>query len=176
MPRRFPPPWTVEELDACFVVIDSAEQKLAYVYFEEESEHRSAAKLLTKDEARRIAANIAKPAVAQVLNRELQKTKRAAEVSRQLSRLLLDRTKTCPLSASPHVVVDHCIIPNTAATRSCWVIIWSGSKVWSDHHVVDASLARTNGVRLVQRRMMMMRLLRTCGAREHREDAKSRQH
>ena len=36
-PRRFPPPWTVEELDACFVVIDSAEQKLAYVYFEEES-------------------------------------------------------------------------------------------------------------------------------------------
>jgi len=23
-PRRFPPPWTVEELDACFVVIDSA--------------------------------------------------------------------------------------------------------------------------------------------------------
>jgi hypothetical protein len=28
-PRRFPPPWTVEELDACFVVIDSAEQKLA---------------------------------------------------------------------------------------------------------------------------------------------------
>ena len=36
-PRRFPPPWTVEELDACFVVIDSAEQKLAYVYFEEEA-------------------------------------------------------------------------------------------------------------------------------------------
>jgi hypothetical protein len=58
-PRRFPPPWTVEELDACFVVIDSAEQKLD-VYFEEESGRRSAAKLLTKDEARRIAANIAK--------------------------------------------------------------------------------------------------------------------
>ena len=60
-PRRFPPPWTIEELnDACFVVIDSAGQKLAYVYFEEESGRRSAAKLLTKDEARRIAANIAK--------------------------------------------------------------------------------------------------------------------
>jgi hypothetical protein len=41
-------------------VIDSAEQKLAYVYFEEEPGRRSAAKLLTKDEARRIAANIAK--------------------------------------------------------------------------------------------------------------------
>jgi hypothetical protein len=58
--RRFPPPWTVEELDACFVVIDSAGQKLAYVYFEDEPGRRSAAKLLTKDEARRIAVNIAK--------------------------------------------------------------------------------------------------------------------
>jgi hypothetical protein len=60
-PRHFPPPWTIEELnDACFVVIDSAGQKLAYVYFEEEPGRRSAAKLLTKDDARRIAANIAK--------------------------------------------------------------------------------------------------------------------
>jgi len=59
-PRRFPPPWSVEELEACFVVIDSAEQKLAYVYFEEESGRRSAAKLLSKDEARRIAVNLAR--------------------------------------------------------------------------------------------------------------------
>jgi hypothetical protein len=44
-PRHFPPPWSAEELDACFVVIDSAEQKLAYVYFEEEPGRRSAAKL-----------------------------------------------------------------------------------------------------------------------------------
>jgi hypothetical protein len=58
--RRFPPPWSVEELDACFVVKDSAGQKLAYVYFEDEPGRRSAAKLLSKDEARRIAANIAK--------------------------------------------------------------------------------------------------------------------
>jgi hypothetical protein len=37
-PRRFPPPWSVEE--SCFVVKDSAGQKLAYVYFEDEPGRR----------------------------------------------------------------------------------------------------------------------------------------
>jgi hypothetical protein len=59
-PRRFPPPWSVDELEACFVVKDGSGQKLSCVYFEEEPGRRSAAKLLTKDEARRIAVNIAK--------------------------------------------------------------------------------------------------------------------
>jgi hypothetical protein len=58
--RRFPPPWSVEEQSACFVVRDHNGQQLAYVYFEDEPGRRSAAKLLSKDEARRIAANIAK--------------------------------------------------------------------------------------------------------------------
>jgi hypothetical protein len=60
MTRRFPPPWSVEELEACFVVKDNGGQKLAYIYFENDPGRRSAAKLLTKDEARRIAANFAK--------------------------------------------------------------------------------------------------------------------
>ena len=58
--RRFPPPWSVEEQHACFVVRDHGGQALAYVYFEDEPGRRSAAKLMTKDEARRIAVNIAK--------------------------------------------------------------------------------------------------------------------
>jgi hypothetical protein len=43
-----------------YPVLRSIGQKLAYVYFEDEPGRHSAGKLLTKDEARRIAANIAK--------------------------------------------------------------------------------------------------------------------
>jgi hypothetical protein len=57
---HFPPPWTVEETDACFIVSDANGQKLAYVSFEEEPGRRSAAKLLSKYEARRIAVNFAR--------------------------------------------------------------------------------------------------------------------
>src|SRR6516165_5857297 len=38
--RRFPPPWTVEEQQACFVLRDHDGQQLAYVYFEDEPGHR----------------------------------------------------------------------------------------------------------------------------------------
>ena len=50
----------MEELDACYVVRDHDGQQLAYIYFEDEPGRRSVAKLLAKDEARRVAANIAK--------------------------------------------------------------------------------------------------------------------
>jgi hypothetical protein len=58
--RRFPPPWSVQELEACFIVTDSAGQKLAFIYFEEEPGRRATAKLLTRDEAHRIAVDFAK--------------------------------------------------------------------------------------------------------------------
>ena len=41
--RRFPPPWTVEEKDACFIVRDKNCHALAYVYHELEQGRRAAA-------------------------------------------------------------------------------------------------------------------------------------
>src|SRR5262245_2635717 len=58
--RRFPAPWSAEEHASHYVVRDGNGQAVAYVYYESQPGRRSAAKLLTKDEARRIAANIAK--------------------------------------------------------------------------------------------------------------------
>ncbi len=60
-PRRFPPPWTIDEMnDACFIVRDKNGQQLGYFYFEEEPGRRTASNMLTKDEARRLAVNFAK--------------------------------------------------------------------------------------------------------------------
>jgi hypothetical protein len=59
-PRRFPSPWTVYEAAPCFIVRDANKKALAVVYCEEEPGRRTTAKLLTRDEAWRIAANIAK--------------------------------------------------------------------------------------------------------------------
>jgi hypothetical protein len=58
--RRFPPPWDIEERNAsCFIVMDANRFPVCHVYFESEPGRRSAANLMTRDEARRVAANIA---------------------------------------------------------------------------------------------------------------------
>jgi hypothetical protein len=57
---QLPATFGVREHPECFIVCDANGQALAYVYFEDESGRRSAAKLLSRDEARRIAANVAK--------------------------------------------------------------------------------------------------------------------
>jgi len=58
--RRFPPPWTVEQIPGGFKVLDGSGQSLAYVYGREIKADADIAKVLTMDEARRIASNIAK--------------------------------------------------------------------------------------------------------------------
>jgi hypothetical protein len=60
-PRHFPPPWSVEELDNCFVVKDANGQALAYMYFEKgPARPFQRRELLTRDEAQRVAAVFAK--------------------------------------------------------------------------------------------------------------------
>ena len=57
----FPPPWTVEEYRGIsYIVRDANNFPVAYVYFESEPGRRAAAKLMTKDEAMKIVAGIAK--------------------------------------------------------------------------------------------------------------------
>ncbi len=58
--RRFPPPWTVETIPGGLVVRDANGQSLAYIYSRETPADARLAKVLTEDEARRIASNIAK--------------------------------------------------------------------------------------------------------------------
>jgi hypothetical protein len=58
--RRFPSPWTVEKIPGGFKVLDANGQSLAYVYSRENDSDAHMAKVLTEDEARRIASNIAK--------------------------------------------------------------------------------------------------------------------
>jgi hypothetical protein len=53
---RFRPPWSVEEQDGCFVVRDNNGKVLSRVYFADEPGRR----LFTRDEARYLAANVAK--------------------------------------------------------------------------------------------------------------------
>jgi hypothetical protein len=58
--RRFPAPWTVAKIPGGLVVRDANGQSLAYFYSRENPNDAHVAKVLTEDEARRVAANIAK--------------------------------------------------------------------------------------------------------------------
>jgi hypothetical protein len=58
--RRFPPPWTIEDIGGSFVVKASNDRPLVFIYYREGGGRRSLAKLLTRNAARRIAVNIAK--------------------------------------------------------------------------------------------------------------------
>jgi hypothetical protein len=59
-PRRFPSPWRAEPMPGGYVVRDANGQALAYLYSRDNDAEARQAKVLTKDEARRIAINMAR--------------------------------------------------------------------------------------------------------------------
>jgi hypothetical protein len=59
-PRHFMRPWSVTELDGAYEVRDAAGLNLATVHFEDQPARQSHLRRLSKDEARRVAAQIAR--------------------------------------------------------------------------------------------------------------------
>jgi hypothetical protein len=58
--RRFPPPWRVVEHPESFWVQDASGQTVGWFYFRHNEETAHQAKVLTRDEARRMAANFSR--------------------------------------------------------------------------------------------------------------------
>jgi hypothetical protein len=58
--RRFPAPWRADKIPRRLVVRDANGQALVYVYSRDNDAEALQAKVLTNDEARRIAINVAR--------------------------------------------------------------------------------------------------------------------
>ena len=58
--RRFPPPWHADPMPGSYVVREANGQALVYLYSRDRDAEARQAKVLTKDEARRIAINVAR--------------------------------------------------------------------------------------------------------------------
>ena len=105
--RNFPPPWSVGELDSCFVVKDANGQALAYMYFEKEPLSRVwRRELLTRDEAQRIAAILPNCRSCWARDRMTRLPKKAGLSRPHAAEYALPIPVTEPfhraLSASPH--------------------------------------------------------------------------
>lgn len=58
--RRFPAPWQAEQIPGGYKVLDASGQALAYIYAREKQSDADIAHVLTFNEARRVAVNVAK--------------------------------------------------------------------------------------------------------------------
>ena len=57
--HQFPAPWTVRDLGSAFAVEDASGLRLVYVYFDDDPDRRNTGKLLSRDEAAKIAVGVA---------------------------------------------------------------------------------------------------------------------
>lgn len=61
MPRRFPPPWTLEDVNSsCWIVSDANGVKLGYFYYDERQPADTARTPLTRAEAYAMAINFSR--------------------------------------------------------------------------------------------------------------------
>ena len=78
-PRRFLPPWSIEEGTESFTVRDATGLALAYLYFEDEPQRQMSMKRLSRDEAFLIAVNIAKlPSVPRQILKDIPRAPNSA--------------------------------------------------------------------------------------------------
>jgi hypothetical protein len=114
MPLRSPPSRSVEELHGCIIVWDKDGQALAYVYYEDDPVRRGVAKLLTRDKARQVAANIAKLPADVTPEAALAICERVAEVQA----LLDDHLARGNQSAADVVAKAQAVLSDSALLRA----------------------------------------------------------